>query len=87
VASLSASIRGEGHVVRLKRKTGTADFNHLAQWHPGVPMVAYGPGDSHLDHSPDERIAIADFTQSVAILDRMLASLARAAPPRPLLVA
>ncbi|HUR62004.1 MAG TPA: M20/M25/M40 family metallo-hydrolase [Candidatus Thermoplasmatota archaeon] len=77
VAALSASIRQEGHVVRPKRKTGTADFNHLAQWHAGVPMVAYGPGDSHLDHSPSERVALAEFTQSVAVLDRALATLAR----------
>ena len=53
-------IREQGAEPRLLRKTGTADFNLLAERHPGVPMVAYGPGDAALDHTPDHRIMLVE---------------------------
>lgn len=77
-AAFLQAIREHGGQPRFLRKTGTADFNLLAERHPGTPMVAYGPGDAALDHTPDERIALADFTQAVEILEsvaRRLASL------------
>lgn len=77
VAAFSTAIRAEGMTPRLKRKTGTADFNHLAQWYPGVPMVAYGPGDSHLDHTPEERIGLEEFAAGVRVLERVLFALAK----------
>ena len=56
--------RGEpGFVV----KTGTSDMNVVAPlWH--CPMAAYGPGDSALDHTPDEHVAIAEWQMGVAVL-------------------
>jgi LysW-gamma-L-lysine carboxypeptidase len=69
---------------RLKRKTGTADFNHLAQWYPDVPMVAYGPGDSHLDHTPHERIDLAEFERGVQVMDGVFARLAAQPPMTPI---
>ncbi|MHB8633275.1 MAG: M20/M25/M40 family metallo-hydrolase [Thermoplasmatota archaeon] len=76
VAAFRGAIRAEGEVPHLKHKTGTADFNHLAAWFPGVPMVAYGPGDSQLDHTPNERLERSEFERAVSVLGRVLATLA-----------
>ncbi len=76
VAHFKTSIRAVGMAPRLKRKTGTADFNHLAQWFPGVPMVAYGPGDSHLDHTPQERIELAELRRGVQVMGGVMERLA-----------
>ncbi|GGZ01557.1 M20/M25/M40 family metallo-hydrolase [Streptomyces poonensis] len=49
-------------------KKGSSDMNTLATtWH-GVPMVAYGPGDSALDHTPHERVHADEFRQALAVL-------------------
>jgi LysW-gamma-L-lysine carboxypeptidase len=37
--------------------------------------VAYGPGDSALDHTPDERLDLAEYRQSVDVLKGVLGSL------------
>jgi LysW-gamma-L-lysine carboxypeptidase len=76
VAAFLESIRGHGGSPRLLRKTGTADFCLLAEWHPGVPIVAYGPGDASLDHTPEERIELAELGQAVGILDGVFRRLA-----------
>ncbi len=68
------AIRAEGLRPAFKHKTGTADFNVVGPaWN--TPIVAYGPGDAALDHTPDEHVSIADFEQSVRILERTLRSL------------
>jgi LysW-gamma-L-lysine carboxypeptidase len=38
------------------------------------PIVAYGPGDSLLDHTPNEHIVLAEYLQSIAILQTVLTS-------------
>lgn len=83
VAALLDSIRARGGEPRLLRKTGTADLNLLAERHPGVPIAAYGPGDASLDHTPEERIALAEFEQGVAILDGVFRRLASTPAARP----
>ena len=75
-AAFLQAIREQGGEPRFLRKTGTADFNLLAERHPGVPMVAYGPGDASLDHTPEERIRLVDFHQSVDILTAVARRLA-----------
>jgi len=50
----------------LVRKTGTADMNVLGQFLK-VPIVAYGPGDSKLDHSPNEHIKINEYLTSIQV--------------------
>ncbi|MEK6976118.1 MAG: [LysW]-lysine hydrolase [Candidatus Thermoplasmatota archaeon] len=75
-AAFLQAIREQGGEPRLLRKTGTADFNLLAERHPGVPLVAYGPGDAALDHTPDERIDLAEFRQAIDILDSVVTRLA-----------
>lgn len=80
-SALRASIRAGGTTPRPKHKTGTADFNHLAAWFPGVPIAAYGPGDSGLDHRPDERLSLAEFDAAVEVLDRVFSRFAEATRP------
>lgn len=52
--------------VTLLKKTGTADINEFSL-KSKIPMVAYGPGDSHLDHTPNEHIIIDDYLNSIQI--------------------
>jgi LysW-gamma-L-lysine carboxypeptidase len=56
-----------GGQVELLKKTGTSDMNLFAQTHH-VPMIAYGPGDSALDHTENERIFIREYLDSVEVL-------------------
>ena len=61
------AIRQAGGDPRLLRKTGTSDMNVFADsW--DVPMVTYGPGDSGLDHAPDERLELDEFDRSLEVL-------------------
>jgi len=53
--------------VFLLKKTGTSDMNLLAQKQK-IPMVAYGPGDSKLDHTSNERISIPEYLSSIEIV-------------------
>ncbi len=71
--ALRSAIRAAGGEPRLLHKTGTSDFNHLAARFPGVPIVAYGPGDSTLDHAPDERIEIAELDRAIGVLSAAVA--------------
>jgi LysW-gamma-L-lysine carboxypeptidase len=62
-----AAIRATGGDPRLLRKTGTADMNVFASaW--DCPMVTYGPGDSDLDHAPDERLPLSEYDRAVEVL-------------------
>ena len=36
------------------------------------PILAYGPGDSKLDHTPNEHISIAEYLKSVDIVARVV---------------
>ncbi|MFY1824752.1 M20/M25/M40 family metallo-hydrolase [Myxococcus fulvus] len=68
------SIRERGARPTLRVKTGTSDWNTVADtW--AVPTVAYGPGDSALDHTPDEHIELGEYEEGVAVLARVLALL------------
>ena len=55
-------------------KTGTSDWNVVAPFWK-CPTVAYGPGDSALDHTPVEHVEIAEFERGVRVLERALATL------------
>ena len=68
------AIRRAGGSPSLLRKTGTADANlYDAAW--DCPVATYGPGNSTLDHSPDEHLALADFDRAVAVLESVAADL------------
>jgi [amino group carrier protein]-lysine/ornithine hydrolase len=75
VRALLRAIRAEGGRPRFKLKTGTSDMNTVGPvWE--CPMVAYGPGDSSLDHTPKEHIRLSEFQRSIAILTQALEILA-----------
>lgn len=62
------AVREAGGDPRLLRKTGTSDMNvYASAW--DRPMVTYGPGDSDLDHAPDERLDLSEFDRSIAVLE------------------
>jgi LysW-gamma-L-lysine carboxypeptidase len=42
-------------------------MNVFAQ-HWDCPMVTYGPGNSDLDHAPDERLHLRELDRSVRVL-------------------
>ncbi|MEU5690225.1 M20/M25/M40 family metallo-hydrolase [Actinosynnema sp. NPDC020468] len=79
VRALSGAIRAEGAVPSPKVKTATSDMNTLAEtW--AVPMATYGPGDSALDHSDDEHLALDDYFRGIRVLTAALTDLGRTAP-------
>jgi LysW-gamma-L-lysine carboxypeptidase len=52
-------------------KTGTSDMNVVAPvWR--CPIVAYGPGDSALDHTPHEHLELDEFWKAVLVLEAAL---------------
>jgi LysW-gamma-L-lysine carboxypeptidase len=74
VASFLRSIRAEGGKPVFKVKTGTADMNVVGPvW--GCPMVAYGPGDSRLDHTPHEHVPLDLYLAAIRVLTRVLEEL------------
>lgn len=57
-------------------KTGTSDMNVVAPvWR--CPIVAYGPGDSALDHTPTEHLSLDEYWRSIAVVEGMLKTFAR----------
>jgi LysW-gamma-L-lysine carboxypeptidase len=67
VRAMLAGIRAAGGAPSFVYKTGTADLNIVAPaW--GCPALVYGPGDSALDHTPDEHISLTEYARAVAAL-------------------
>jgi LysW-gamma-L-lysine carboxypeptidase len=67
VRAFLAGIRKAGGNPGFKLKTGSSDMNLVGPaW--GIPVVAYGPGDSNLDHTPDEHIEISEYLQGIQVL-------------------
>jgi LysW-gamma-L-lysine carboxypeptidase len=65
------AIRAQGGNPRFTRKLGTADMTVVGPvWN--CPIVAYGPGDASLDHTPDERIDLDDYLRAVRVLTSVL---------------
>jgi LysW-gamma-L-lysine carboxypeptidase len=68
------AIRTAGGTPRFKVKTGTSDMNILLPaW--GCPAVAYGPGDSQLDHTPGEAMDLGEFEHGIDVLCEVLRTL------------
>lgn len=66
-SAFRAAIRDASGEPRSLRKTGTSDMNIYQEW--DCPMVTYGPGDSDLDHAPDEHLSLAEFDRSIEMLE------------------
>lgn len=77
VRAFLGAIRAHQGEPRFVVKTGTADMNVVAPHWPDTPIVAYGPGDSSLDHTPEEHISLTEYQQAIAILTDVLKALMR----------
>ncbi len=75
VRALTAGIRMTGGAPGYRLKTATSDMNTVGEvW--DMPMAAYGPGDSHLDHAEDEHLLIDEYQRGIAVLTAALDELA-----------
>jgi LysW-gamma-L-lysine carboxypeptidase len=76
VRALSAAVRQHVGEPVTKVKLGTSDMNVLVpRW--GPPVAAYGPGDSHLDHTADEHIDLREYLLAIDVLTTALPEIAR----------
>lgn len=68
------AIDGAGGRIQFKVKSGTSDMNVVAPvWR--CPIVAYGPGDSALDHTPQEHIELSEYHRAIEVLTLVLRTL------------
>jgi len=58
----------------FSRKTGTGDMNVLGNALK-IPVVTYGPGDSRLDHTPNEHIDLQEYLASIQVYRKALMKL------------
>ncbi|MGA7172067.1 MAG: M20/M25/M40 family metallo-hydrolase, partial [Candidatus Dormiibacterota bacterium] len=72
--AFARAIRADGAKATWQRRLATSDLNVVL---PGrrCPAVVYGPGDSVLDHTPEESIELADFARGIRVLTRVLLAL------------
>jgi LysW-gamma-L-lysine carboxypeptidase len=67
VRAFLGGIRAAGGTPSFVYKTGTADLNIVVPaWN--CPALVYGPGDSALDHTPNEHISLGEYEKSVGVL-------------------
>lgn len=67
VRAFLSAIRKAGGKPGFLLKTGTSDMNVVGPaW--GCPILAYGPGDSALDHTPNEHIQVTEYISAVQVL-------------------
>ena len=68
------AMRATGSQATFKHKTGTSDMNVVGPvW--GNNIVAYGPGDSRLDHTPNEHIELDEYLHAIDVLEHVLHAL------------
>jgi N-acetyl-ornithine/N-acetyl-lysine deacetylase len=69
-----SAIRTTGRQPVFKHKTGTSDMNVVGPaW--GKDIVAYGPGDARLDHTPQEHIQVVEYIHAIDVLELVLREL------------
>jgi [amino group carrier protein]-lysine/ornithine hydrolase len=74
VRAFLAAIRQVGGQPTFSVKSGTSDMNIVAPlW--TTPILAYGPGDSTLDHTPNEHILLPEYQRAIEVLTRVLLTL------------
>jgi len=85
VRGMLAAIRAQGKQPGFVLKGGTSDMNVVGvRW--ACPIIAYGPGDSHLDHSPDECLSLDEYAQAVATLCHLIEHIPEQLPAEPVRV-
>lgn len=72
VGAFLAAIREAGGSPAFVVKTGTSDMNVVGPCWPNTSILAYGPGDSALDHTPDEHVDLEEYERAVAVLATVL---------------
>ena len=75
VRAFLKSIRLAQGKPRFVSKTGTSDMNVVAPHWPQTPILAYGPGDSRLDHTPNEHIDLNEYGRAIRVLQHALTQL------------
>lgn len=76
VRAFLGSIRAAAGKPGFVLKTGTSDLNIVAPvWN--CPAVVYGPGDSALDHTPNEHLSLSEYSRAVSVLQDVLHRLSR----------
>ncbi len=71
VRAFLTAIRAQGGQPAFVVKTGTSDMNIVGPaWE--IPILAYGPGDSNLDHTPNEHIVLEEYLASIRVLADVL---------------
>jgi LysW-gamma-L-lysine carboxypeptidase len=71
VRSFLGAIRQRDGRPTFKVKLGTSDMNTVGPvW--DCPIVAYGPGDSSLDHTPEEHIMVDEYLRAIDVLAEVL---------------
>jgi len=74
VRGMLAAIRAQGRQPGFVLKTGTSDMNVVGEvW--TCPIIAYGPGDSDLDHTPNEHLPLDEYNRTVETLQHFIESL------------
>jgi N-acetyl-ornithine/N-acetyl-lysine deacetylase len=74
VSAFVRALHAAGLEPHFKLKTGTSDMNVVGPvWN--CPILAYGPGDAALDHTPGEHISLSEYRRGIAVLERVLIDL------------
>jgi LysW-gamma-L-lysine carboxypeptidase len=74
VRAMLKGVRAAGGTPGFLLKTGTSDMNVVGPaWR--CPILAYGPGDSSLDHTPDEHVEVAEYLRAIDVLELALRQL------------
>lgn len=73
VRAFLGAIRASDGIPGFNLKSGTSDMN-LAGPAWNCPIVAYGPGDSTLDHTPDEHVLVSEYLKAIDVLTAVLRS-------------
>jgi acetylornithine deacetylase len=82
VRAFARAIRGQtGAAPRMLSKKGSSDMNTLATTWRDVPMIAYGPGDASLDHTPHEELSAGEFRAAASVLGDAVRRWLADAPP------